>query len=102
MKDGKPLQLRREMIKGSTNKMPIIICANVGRKLLQHDKHASTKISWWMNAENSFTKVSSNNVIEVTANDDVYISPNGMRPNCCQSCVNRSENTCSDLLVLNM
>ena len=55
-----------------------------------------------MNAENSFTKVSSNNVIEVTANDDVYISPNGMRPNCCQSCVNRSENTCSDLLVLNM
>ena len=56
-----------------------------------------------MNAENNFTKVSSNNVIEVTANDDdVYISPSGMRPNCCQSCVSRSENTCSDLLVLNM
>ena len=91
------------MIKGSTNKMPIIICANVGRKLPQHDKHASAKISWWMNAENNFTKVSSNNVIEVTANDDdVYISPSGMRPNCCQSCVSRSENTCSDLLVLNM
>ena len=54
---------------------------NVGKKLLQHDKHASTKISWRRNTENNFTEVSSNNDIEVTANDDdVYIYPNGIRP----------------------
>ena len=66
------------MIKDSTDIMPIILWIgdwiNVGRELLQHYKHASTKNEQILKTTLT-SEVSSN--MEVTAIDyDVYISPN--------------------------
>ena len=62
VKDGKPLQLRRGMIKDSTDKMPIIIFEPLIEQISEgscYDMYYMTNmlvtnISWWTNTENDW------------------------------------------------
>ena len=83
MKDGKPLRLRRRMIRDSTDKMPMIICELLIEQMWEESCYNMTNMQVQRYLDERILKtaltseVSSNDDIEVTAiDDDVYISPN--------------------------
>ena len=83
MKDGKPLRLRRRMIRDSTDKMPMIICELLIEQMWEESCYNMTNMQVQRYLEERILKttltseVSSSDDIEVTAiDDDVYISPN--------------------------
>ena len=83
VKDGKPLRLRRGMIKENIDKMPIIICKLLTEQMLEESYYNMTDMQVQRYLDERIletiltSEVSSNNDTEITAiDDDVYISPN--------------------------
>ena len=81
VKDGNPLQLKRGMIKDSTDKMPMIIFESLIEQISEGSCYAMTNMQVQMYLDERILKttitseVSFNNDIEVTTNDDDdYIS----------------------------
>ena len=83
MKYGKPLRLRRGMIKDSTDKMPIIISESLIEQLSEGSCYNMTNMRVQRYLDGRILKkietsgIFSNNYIKVTKsdnNDDVYIS----------------------------
>ena len=83
VKDDKPLRLRRGMTKDSTDKMPIITFESLTEQISEGSYYDMTNIRVQRYVDERIlkttvtTKVSSDNDIEVTTNDDddAYISP---------------------------
>ena len=84
VKDGKPLSLRRGMIKDSTNKMPIKIFESLIEQISEGSCYNMRNM--WVQRyldelilkTTEISEISSNNDIEVTKSDDdddFYISP---------------------------
>ena len=83
VKDGKPLRLRRGMIKESIDKMPIIICKLLIEQMLEESCYNMTDMQVQRYPDERIlettltSEVSSNNDTEITAIDMIVdISPN--------------------------
>ena len=83
VKDGKPLQMKKGMIKGSTNKMPIVIFESLIEQISYGSCYAMTtnkQVQRYLDEQTPkitlTSEVCSDKDIEVTKNDDdIYIFP---------------------------